>query len=79
MKFTPDIMQTAKAWPFEQARLIVKRLMIMEKRGTPHPATIGDGFVIFETGYGPSGLPHIGTFGEVARTTMVSQAFNALT
>jgi lysyl-tRNA synthetase, class I len=34
--------------------------------------------VIFETGYGPSGLPHLGTFGEVARTTMVRQAFRAL-
>ncbi|MBS0384242.1 MAG: lysine--tRNA ligase [Proteobacteria bacterium] len=59
----------AKAWPFEQARLVVERL----KR---HPK---DGPVVFETGYGPSGLPHIGTFQEVARTTMVRHAFRVLT
>lgn len=74
MEFSQEIMDKAKAWPFEQARLIIKRLMIMDKRGTPHT-----GPVIFQTGYGPSGLPHIGTFGEVARTSMVRQAFNALT
>ena len=79
MQFSQDIMDKTKAWPFEQARSLVKRLMILEKRGTPHPATLGTGPVIFQTGYGPSGLPHIGTFGEVARTTMVRQAFNALT
>lgn len=59
----------ARAWPFEEARKLVARV---EKRG-------GEGTVLFETGYGPSGLPHIGTFGEVARTTMVRQAFRALT
>ncbi|MBU6372230.1 MAG: lysine--tRNA ligase [Alphaproteobacteria bacterium] len=59
----------AKAWPFEQAKLVVERLKAKPK----------DGPVIFETGYGPSGLPHIGTFGEVARTTMVRHAFRALT
>jgi lysyl-tRNA synthetase class 1 len=59
----------AKAWPFEQARAVLKRV---EKRDPALP-------VIFETGYGPSGLPHIGTFGEVARTTMVRRAFEALT
>jgi lysyl-tRNA synthetase class 1 len=59
----------AKAWPFEQARLVVERLK-------KHPK---DGPVIFETGYGPSGLPHIGTFQEVARTTMVRHAFRVLT
>lgn len=74
MTFSDDIMQQTKAWPFEQARALVKRLMIKEKRGTPHT-----GPVIFQTGYGPSGLPHIGTFGEVARTSMVRQAFVALT
>ncbi|WP_072372621.1 lysine--tRNA ligase [Hyphomicrobium sp. NDB2Meth4] len=61
----------AKAWPFEEARRLIKRL---EK--------IKDGeekAVIFETGYGPSGLPHIGTFGEVARTSMVRHAFELLT
>ncbi|MGE3303273.1 MAG: lysine--tRNA ligase [Hyphomonadaceae bacterium] len=61
--------QAARAWPFEQARLVVERLKRTKK----------DGPVIFETGYGPSGLPHIGTFGEVARTTMVRHAFETLT
>jgi lysyl-tRNA synthetase class 1 len=61
--------QTSKAWPFEEARKIVKRYA---KSGYPD-------VVIFETGYGPSGLPHIGTFGEVARTSMVINAFRALT
>ncbi len=59
----------AKAWPFEQARLLLDRVKKVGKQGP----------VIFETGYGPSGLPHIGTFGEVVRTTMVRQAFIALT
>jgi len=61
--------KTSKAWPFEEARKIIKRY---EKDGFPE-------VVVFETGYGPSGLPHIGTFGEVARTTMVRQAFHVLT
>src|SRR5262245_33693134 len=59
-----------RAWPFEEARKIIKRL---EK--APGAA---DKTVIFETGYGPSGLPHIGTFGEVARTSMVRHAFEVL-
>ncbi|MCP4314468.1 MAG: lysine--tRNA ligase [Hyphomicrobiales bacterium] len=59
----------AKAWPFEEARKLVKRY---EKIGYPET-------VLFETGYGPSGLPHIGTFGEVARTSMVRHAFRVLT
>jgi lysyl-tRNA synthetase class 1 len=59
----------AKAWPFEQARLLLERV---EKAGKSGP-------VVFETGYGPSGLPHIGTFGEVVRTTMVRHAFHVLT
>ncbi|MEO0428691.1 MAG: lysine--tRNA ligase [Pseudomonadota bacterium] len=59
----------SKAWPFEEARNLAKRL---EK----HPSD--KGYVLFETGYGPSGLPHLGTFGEVARTTMVRRAFEAL-
>ena len=67
-------MEKAKAWPFEQARQIVKRLVTLDRRGTPH---IGP--VTLQTGYGPSGLPHIGTFGEVVRTSMVRHAFNALT
>ena len=61
--------QSSKAWPFEEARKIVKRY---SKEGYPTE-------VLFETGYGPSGLPHIGTFGEVARTTMVITAFRVLT
>ena len=63
-----DAAQNARAWPFEEARKLVKRL---EKTGK--------GEVLFETGYGPSGLPHVGTFGEVARTTMVRTAFRVLT
>jgi len=55
-----------KAWPFEEARRLVKRY----QKSPPQK-----GYVLFETGYGPSGLPHIGTFGEVARTSMVRQAF----
>ena len=61
----------AKAWPFEEARRLVTRLERL-KRDSLEP-------VVFETGYGPSGLPHIGTFGEVARTSMVRHAFEALT
>lgn len=64
----------SKAWPVEEARNIVKRLFIEGKRGIKR-----DGPVVFETGYGPSGLPHIGTFGEVVRTTMVRHAFEAMT
>ncbi len=70
-----DLYMSAKAWPFEQARQILKRLDIEKRRGIER----GDKPVIFETGYGPSGLPHIGTFGEVVRTTMVRNAFIALT
>lgn len=62
--------RVSKAWPFEEARKIVERL---EKEGAA-----ADRVVLFETGYGPSGLPHIGTFGEVARTTMVRHAFETL-
>ncbi len=60
---------TSKAWPFEEARRIAKRY---EK------APPAKGHVLFETGYGPSGLPHIGTFGEVLRTTMVRRAFEVI-
>lgn len=60
---------TAKAWPFEEARRLLKRV---EK------APPAKDYVLFETGYGPSGLPHIGTFGEVARTTMVRRAFELI-
>ncbi|NOU05863.1 MAG: lysine--tRNA ligase [Hyphomicrobiaceae bacterium] len=61
----------AKAWPFEEARRLIQRL-----ERAPQGK---DKVVIFETGYGPSGLPHIGTFGEVARTSMVRHAFEVLT
>ena len=64
-----DAAAQSRAWPFEEARKIVKRY---EKKGYPDT-------IMFETGYGPSGLPHIGTFGEVARTTMVRHAFHVLT
>jgi lysyl-tRNA synthetase class 1 len=64
-----EIARTSNAWPFEVARRLVERLKKRPK----------DGPVLFETGYGPSGLPHIGTFGEVARTTMVRHAFRVLT
>ncbi|MFO1241902.1 MAG: lysine--tRNA ligase [Rickettsiales bacterium] len=57
------------AWPFEEAAKLVKRY----ESKPPEK-----GYVLFETGYGPSGLPHIGTFGEVARTTMVRNAFHNL-
>ena len=60
--------ESSSAWPFEEARKLVSRL-------ARHPKDE----VIFETGYGPSGLPHIGTFGEVARTSMVRHAFRVLT
>ena len=63
-----EIARQSHAWPFEEARKIVARL---DRRPKDE--------VIFETGYGPSGLPHIGTFGEVARTSMVRHAFRVLT
>lgn len=65
---------TSKAWPFEEARRLVKRY--------PNGKRDADGVlvpVLFETGYGPSGLPHIGTFQEVLRTTMVQHAYEVLT
>lgn len=68
-KFTREDIDAAKAWPFEEARKLERRLARIKH----------DGIVLFETGYGPSGPPHIGTFGEVARTTMVRRAFEAMT
>ncbi|AGB48258.1 lysine--tRNA ligase [Mesorhizobium sp. ESP6-5] len=68
----PELLTAAaesKAWPFEEAKKIIERY-----KGADFPETI-----LFETGYGPSGLPHIGTFGEVARTSMVRHAFRVLT
>ncbi len=63
-----EIAELSHAWPFEEARKLLARLKRKPKDE-----------VIFETGYGPSGLPHIGTFGEVARTSMVRHAFRVLT
>ncbi len=63
-----ELAQSSKAWPFEEARKVVKRL---EKADPAREA-------VFETGYGPSGLPHIGTFGEVARTSMVRHALEVM-
>jgi lysyl-tRNA synthetase, class I len=62
--------QVSKAWPFEEARKLVKRFPGGKPGGEP---------VLFETGYGPSGLPHIGTFQEVLRTTLVRRAYETLT
>ncbi|MFO0990587.1 MAG: lysine--tRNA ligase [Hyphomicrobiales bacterium] len=59
----------SKAWPFEEARKLLDRI---KRKKTPPKE------ILFETGYGPSGLPHIGTFGEVARTTMVRHAFETM-
>ena len=72
LALTPQIKEAAaqaKAWPFEEARKLVQRY-----EAASYPPV-----VLFETGYGPSGLPHIGTFGEVARTSMVRHAFRVLT
>ncbi len=60
---------SSKAWPFEEARRVLKRY----EKAPPEK-----GYVLFETGYGPSGLPHIGTFGEVLRTTMIRRAFEVI-
>lgn len=65
----PSIAAKAKAWPFEEAR----KLKVRVNGKTPDK-----GYVLFQTGYGPSGLPHIGTFGEVGRTSMVRHAFETL-
>lgn len=64
-----DAAMSSKAWPFEEARRLLKRY---------EAAPPEKGYVLFETGYGPSGLPHIGTFGEVLRTTMVRRAFEVI-
>jgi lysyl-tRNA synthetase, class I len=62
--------ERSNAWPFEEAKKVLARVQRSSPGKKPE--------VIFETGYGPSGLPHIGTFGEVARTTMVRHAFRVL-
>ena len=68
-EISDDLLSNARAWPFEEARKILKRL---------NGKTPERGYVVLETGYGPSGLPHIGTFGEVFRTTMVRNALARL-
>ncbi len=65
-----DVAMTSKAWPYEEARKLLKRWPDGKPGGEP---------MLFETGYGPSGLPHIGTFNEVLRTTMVRHAYEELT
>lgn len=69
IKITPELAKASGAWPFEEALKLVERF----KKNPPKK-----GYCLFETGYGPSGLPHIGTFGEVVRTTMVRHAFSTL-
>src|SRR5436853_3229950 len=73
MNDAPDIRAaalTSKAWPYEEARKLLKRWPDGKSAGNP---------IVFETGYGPSGLPHIGTFTEVMRTTFVRHAYEELT
>ena len=72
VKVTKEQALAAKAWPFEEARKLLARAQSRQQGGKAV-----DG-VLFETGYGPSGLPHIGTFGEVARTSWVRHAFETL-
>jgi lysyl-tRNA synthetase class 1 len=70
--YRPDLAMSARAWPFEEARKIIARIERRKAKGQEIRE------VVFETGYGPSGLPHIGTFGEVARTTWVRHAFEMM-
>ncbi|HEV2652360.1 MAG TPA: lysine--tRNA ligase [Rhizomicrobium sp.] len=70
--FNPPLAEAARAWPFEEARKVLARVKKKQAKGE----TVKE--VLFETGYGPSGLPHIGTFGEVARTTWVRHAFQMM-
>lgn len=65
-----ELARSSNAWPFQEAKALFEKRL---KGKTPEK-----GYVLFETGYGPSGLPHIGTFGEVARTTWVRNAFHML-
>lgn len=64
-----ELFLKSKSWPFEEAKKIYNKI----QKTTPKK-----GYVLFETGYGPSGLPHIGTFGEVVRTSYVMNAFNKI-
>ena len=75
MTIEHDIANKCKTWAFAEAQNVVKRLRAVNRGQIK---ATDKGYVLFETGYGPSGLPHIGTFGEVARTTMVKLAFDTL-
>ena len=68
-----EIIKNLKSWPFKEAMQIVKKYGGIKNFKIPNK-----GFILFETGYGPSGLPHIGTFGEVVRTSMVKNALNSI-
>ena len=68
-KIMIDDYLNSKSWPFVEAKNLLKRRNIQIE---------AKGYAVFQTGYGPSGLPHIGTFGEVCRTTMVIEAFKNL-
>ncbi len=68
-----EIINNLKSWPFKEAMQIVKKYGGQKNFKIP-----SKGFVLFETGYGPSGLPHIGTFGEVVRTSMVKNALSSI-
>src|SRR5689334_4188503 len=70
--YRPELAATARAWPFEEARKLLARIEARKAAGLAVES------VLFETGYGPSGLPHIGTFGEVARTSWVRHAFETI-
>ena len=64
-----NLAMDSNAWPYVEARRLLQKI-----KRTKKPKD----YVLFETGYGPSGLPHIGTFGEVARTVMVQRAFEQI-
>ena len=68
-----DIHESLNSWPFIEAKKIIEKFGGLNNFIKPKKEN-----VVFETGYGPSGLPHIGTFGEIVRTTMVKNAFEAL-
>ena len=67
--FSKEVLENCNTWPFQEAKKIINRLKYLSE----------DKLVVFETGYGPSGLPHIGTFCEVFRTNLVRKAFTLLT
>jgi len=72
-KINKDVYQLLISWPFIEAKKIIENFGGLNNFSKPIKK-----YVLFETGYGPSGLPHIGTFGEVVRTSMVKNAFEAL-